>query len=233
MAERPVFLPMNHGDLFVKTVKVEFQWFPGLAISQKQKSIASLHEAAINKGLCTDPIEISSRSSVGTGVALSAFNLGVKSPKSGRTFSVETAFQSSKVFENGGPYRDLLYATSREAKKDPRIQESGRLLAFVFFGTNWELEPKTAFYDWLYINALSKNSDLMDDVRPYDGFSDIEFNPEKSINCQAYSLALFKALKARNLLLEALASKEAFLEVSGYKVVNNAREDTSVQQLLV
>lgn len=212
---------------------VEFQWFAGMAISQKQRSVASLHQAAIDAGLCNRPLEISSKSSVATGVALSAFNLGAVSPKSQKPFTVETAFQSSKVFENGGPYRDLLYATSREAKRDSRIQESGRLLRFDFFGSAWELEPKTAFYDWLYINALSRNSDLMDDVSLYDGFTDIEFNAEKSINCQAYSLALFKALEARNLLSQALEGKEAFLETVGYKVVSNTREDTSVQQKLL
>lgn len=233
MAERPVFLPTHHGDLMVKTVMVEFQWFAGMAVSQKQKSVASLHQATINADLCNRPLEVSSKSSVATGVALSAFNLGAVSPKSHKPFTVETAFQSSKVFENGGPYRDLLYATSRDAKKDARIQESGRLLRFDFFGSTWELEPKTAFYDWLYINALSRNPDLMDDVIFYDGFTDIEFNPERSINCQAYSLALFKALQARNLLSEALGSKEAFLEIVGYKVVSNAREDTSVQKKLI
>lgn len=233
MAERPVFLPTCQGDLLVKTVTVKFQWFAGMAVSQKQKSVASLHEAAISEGLCNRPLEISSKSSVSTGVALSAFNLGAASPKNKKPFTVETAFQSSKVFENGGPYRDLLYATSREAKKDPRIQESGRLRQFDFFGATWALEPKTAFYDWLYINALSRNPDLMDDVISYDGFTDIEFNPERSINCQAYSLALFKALQARNLLSDALRGKESFLEIVGYKVVSNAREDTTVQQRLI
>lgn len=37
-------------------------------------------------------------------------------------YSVECAFQSSKVFENGGAYTDLLYKTSREAK-DERLKK--------------------------------------------------------------------------------------------------------------
>lgn len=233
MAERPIFLPVKEGELLVKTVMVEFHWFAGMAVSQKQKSIASLHESAIGKGLCSKPLEISSKSPNSIGVALSAFNLGAATQKSQRAFTVETAFQSSKVFENGGPYRDLLHATSLEAKKDPRIRESGRLLRFDFFGATWELEPKTAFYDWLYINALCKNSDLIEDVILFDAFTDIEFNPNRSINCQAYSVALFKALEARNLLTKAMASKDAFLEIVGYRHVSNARDDTSVQPRLV
>lgn len=212
---------------------VNFRWFAGMAVSQKQKCIASLHEAATKKGLCGRPLEVSTKSPTSIGVALSAFNLGSVSRKSQRRYTVETVFQSSKVFETGGPYRDLLYGTSRDAKKNPRIQESGRLLRFDYFGTIWGLEPKTAFYDWLYISTLAKNQELMDAVSLFDAFTDIEFNPDRSINCQAYSLALFRALQARNLLSEALTSKESFLDVVGYHVISNTSEDTSTQQRLV
>lgn len=54
------------------------------------------------------------------------------------------------------PYQDLLSASSRDAKKDDRIKESGRLIAFDLFGEKWPLEPKTAFYDWVYLNTLAK-----------------------------------------------------------------------------
>jgi hypothetical protein len=233
MAERPVFVPVGDGPLMVRTQMVDFQWFAGMAVSQKQKSIASLHQAAIRKGLCNRPLEVSSKSPVSVGVALSAFNLGSVSRRSHQRYTVETVFQSSKVFENGGPYRDLLYGTSRDAKKDPRIQQSGRLVRFDYFGTTWDLEPKTAFYDWLYINTLMKNRELLEQARLYDAFTDIEFNPERSINCQAYSLALAVALEKRGLLSEALTSKRAFLGVVGYRVVSSTGDDTSVQQRLV
>lgn len=49
-----------------------------------------------------------------------------------KSFSVETAFQGSKVFEKGGPYVDLLNGTSRDAKKDMRLKESGNLIEFLF-----------------------------------------------------------------------------------------------------
>ena len=233
MAERPVYIPKSSGPLLVKTEMVKFQWFPGMAVSQKQKSIAALHEAAIQKNICLRPLEISSKSPVTTGVALSAFNLASQTQKSQRSFTVETAFQSSKVFEQGGPYRDLLHVTSREAKKDPRLQESGRLIRFDFFGDSWALEPKTASYDWPYINTLVKNDDLAQDVSCYDGFTDIEFNPERSINCQAYSLALFKALQSRGLLSEALTGREDFLRIVTSGAVSNAYESTDVQPRLV
>ena len=95
-----------------------------------------------------------------------------------RSFSVETAFQSSKVFEKGGPYIDLLEKTSRQAKK-----ESGNLIKFRFFNSEFSLKPRTYFYDWLYLNAIHQNEVLSDQVISYRGFTDIEFNPKKSINC--------------------------------------------------
>lgn len=232
MASRPIYIPQKSGDVMVRTESVQFDWFPGMAASQKQKSVEALHDAAKGRGMCSRPLEVSSKSQASVGVALSAFNLSGSSPQQ-RRFTVETAFQSSKVFEFGGPFRDLLYGTSREAKQDPRLKDSGRLLSFDFFGTDWSLEPKTAFYDWLYIKTLVKNPDLVDDIVGYDSFTDIEFNPAKSINCQAYSVALFVALQWRNLLTEALLDKGSFLELAGYSVVSNAQEDTTVQPRLV
>lgn len=204
-----------------------------MAVVQKQKCINSLHEAAVTQSICSSPLEVSSKSQVELGVSLSAFNLKSKTLKKGNVFTVETAFQSSKVFEHGGPFRDLMHATSREAKKDSRIKDSGRLIAFNFFGDEWKLEPKTAFYDWLYINALDRNEWLAEQLVHYDAFTDIEFNPKKSINCQAYSVALFRALTMRNLIRDALANKEAYLEIIGGRPVSNASEDTNVQGRLL
>lgn len=217
----------------VKTVAVSFQWFPGMAVTQKQKSVASLHEAAVSLGACTRPLEVSSKSNEELGVALSAFYLGSQTLKNQSRFTVETLFQSSKVFEFGGPFRELLHATSREAKKDSRLQSSGRLVRFELFGQSWPLEPKTAFYDWVYINTLVKNPDLIERLGPYDAFTDIEFNPHRSINCQAYSIALFKALVARHCLDSALGSKGAFLDVVGSAQISNASESTDIQPRLV
>lgn len=229
MAERPIYIPAIDGDTFVVTKYVEFQWYPGMAVSQKQKCINSLHEAAKQLPNIKTLLEVSSKSREDIGVELSAFNLMINTVKYNRSFSVESAFQSSKTFEHGGPYSDILKMTSREAKKDPRIKESGRLVGFRFFGTDWELEPLTAFYDWLYINALKKQPDHARQVLNYSAFTDIEFNPERSINCQAYSVALYASLQRRNLLEYAISSKSAFLEVVTGAVTSNARQDETIQ----
>ncbi len=212
MANRPVYVPKLSSKASCVLVKdIEFKWFPGMSKSQKQKSIGSLHEAA--NDLNISPIlEISSKSEIELGVKLSAFNLMITTRKLNKSFSVETAFQSSKVFEKGGPYSDLLKGTSRQAKKDIRLKESGNLVKFVFFNQEFNLKPRTYFYDWLYVNALHQNEELSDKLVSYRGFTDIEFNPKKSLNCQAYSAALYVSLSNRGDINEALESPNSFLE---------------------
>ncbi|NNB50428.1 DarT1-associated NADAR antitoxin family protein [Pseudomonas fragi] len=230
MASRPVFIPTSTGPTLVETRHVEFKWFPGLSASQKQKSVESLHQAAKEQSpTLIDVLEVSSKSKLDLGIALSAFNLTITTLKNNLTFSVECAFQGSKVFENGGPFRDIFSLTSREAKKDLRLRSSGRLTGFQFFGTEWPLEPTTAFYDWLYINALKKHPTIASQLKNYSAFTDIEFNPERSINCQAYSVALFIALERRGLLEQAASSKEAFLKILESTKVSNTHRDDSIQ----
>ena len=147
MADRPIFMPSLDGPELVKTHMLQFKWFPGMAKSQAQKSIDSLHEKAREQLHVDRVLEISSKSRDELGVSLSAFNLMIKTVRRGRQFSLECAFQASKVFEFGGPYKDLLDKSSMEAKKDPRLKASGRLIGFHFFGTDWDVIPRTAFYD--------------------------------------------------------------------------------------
>lgn len=209
MAKRPIFVPLMDGKRFVLEHYVDFQWHPGFAKSQKQKSIRDLHEMALIKYDVKRPLEVSSKSEDELGVALSSFNLKFTTKK-GRTLTVEAAFQGSKVFEQGGPFTDIFSMAPMDAKRDSRLKNSGDLVKFSFFGEDWKLEPKTAFYDWLYINALLRNTDLIPLVTDRDGFTDIEFNPEKSINCQARAVALFCALFHNDKLDDALKSREAF-----------------------
>jgi hypothetical protein len=232
MAERPIFIPTPKAATLVETRSVEFKWFPGMSVAQKQRSIDSLHGAAQTSIIGLDKIlEVSSKSKDELGVALSAFNLKFTTLKHNLTLSVECAFQGSKVFENGGPYKDIYGLSSREAKKDERIKSSGRLIKFQFFNTDWELEPRTAFYDWLYINALKKQpSIVIDALLDYSGFTDIEFNPEKSINCQAYSIALFVSLYKQQLLEIATSSKASFLKTVKSAVISNAHQNNSIQR---
>ena len=232
MAVRPIFKPVFDGECLVLTEDIDFKWHAGMAPIQRMKSVEELHKSAIEAGFCKHPLEVSTKSIEALGKSLSAFNLSVKTEKYQREFTVETAYQSSKVFEMGGPYKDILNGTSLAAKKDERLKTSGALTGFEFFGVHWLLEPRTAFYDWIYLNALRKNQWAADELSNYDAFTDIEFNPNKSFNCQAYSVALFQSLSGRGLLKDALESKESFLSIVGGRPVSSASENTIIQPSL-
>jgi hypothetical protein len=156
-------------------------------------------------------LEISTKSEEKVGQRLSAFSLKVHNKDAGE-IPLECAFQGSKIFEWGGPYKDLYCADARTAKRDPRLQESGKLVGFEFEGFSFPLTPKTAFYDWLYITAIFPHSEWLSRLNRYAGFTDIEFNPKHSINCQARSCALFLTLMSRGLLEQAIASPDIFIE---------------------
>lgn len=189
MAIRPIFLPQDKG---VNTIDIEFEWFPGFSPAQKKKSIQSLHDNFIKFNSNKKILEISSKSEDSLGVSLSAFNL--KFQLNNRTISFESLFQGSKVFEKGGPYFDIHLKSAKEAKRDERLKTSGEIIGFEYQNQRWSNEPKTYFYDWMYIKTVSESEDLLRQVVKYDAFTDIEFNPKKSVNCQAKAAALLVAV---------------------------------------
>ena len=209
MAGRPLFVPDAAGPPWVRSIDLEFRWHPGFSRAQAQRSIVSLHGAAAEAGY-TRVLEISSKAEELLGRQLSAFHLQVTLPDGSRV-SVENAFQGSKVFTTGGPYTDLYRVSARDAKKDVRVRGEAPLQSFSFFGADWPLEPTTLFYDWLYLNALRDSPHLAEQLRSYGGFTDIAFNPRRSLNCQARSAALHVALQGSVDLDQVLASKRDFL----------------------
>ena len=208
MATRPVF-EIAENRPHCKTVMTEFTFYPGFAPTQKSKCVQSLHQSYCEAHPGTQVLEVSRRCDNPLGRYLSAFNLPVISWEGKRT-TVESAFQSSKKFMNGGPYRDLLYAPSVVAKKDERLRTCGPLVSFEWGTKTFPLIPQTFFYDWLYITALRQNTAILPELAKYSAFTDIEFNPEKSINCQARACAVFVSLYRAGCLEEAMRSPEDF-----------------------
>lgn len=211
MADRPVFAISDQCPYFSE-INTEFQFFNGFSESQKMKSIESLHSSFLQSHPNSKLLEISTKSTNLVGVALSAFNLKVRL-SSGEECPLESVFQGSKVFEGGGPYIDLLTRYPWEAKKDLRLKTSGDIVAFRLDHYIFATEPKTFFYDWLYVNAVKNHSRLSDEIINYNAFTDIEFNPKKSLNCQARSAAIFVSLARKGLLDKALESPTSFLSV--------------------
>lgn len=187
MAKRPAFL-IRQGKVISEAYS--FEWFPGFAVSQKQKSIESLHSAIMEVDANAKPLEISTKSKDPIGMKLSAFNLQLNN------YALENIFQSAKVFENGGPYLDLLDVLPKEAKRDERLHNSGKLKAFRYQQEDFPLTPQTVFYDFIYIAAVKQSLtiDEINAISNYNYFTDIEFNPTKSINTQARTVAMIQLI---------------------------------------
>jgi len=209
MSSRPIFVAgSSHGPL-VLVQSFDFHWHSGFAPSQKRKNVLALHREAAAVGI-SPVLEVSTKSEDPLGRGLSAFNLLV-SISNERSVPLEVAYQSSKRFQQGGPFHDLVSLEPRDAKRDPRLRESGHLISFEFAGRTYPIDPPTAFYDWLYMRALQRVPQLLERLHAFAGFSDIEFNPLKSLNCQARSCAVAVALVRRGSLTGAARSFEEFL----------------------
>ncbi|MGF1905120.1 DarT1-associated NADAR antitoxin family protein [Aliivibrio salmonicida] len=213
MAQRPIFISSDKYP-FVEEKLIDFEWHKGLDITQKRKSIRSLHSAVLEQSNDLSLLEISTKSENSLGVKLSAFNLMIKL-KSKKDVPLENVFHASKVFKNAGPFKDLLFVPPKEAKSDFRLKESGELIGFFSNGRMWPLVPKTIFYDWLYINTVKRTPTLATDILSFDAFSDIEFNPKRSFNCQARSAALYVSLVRMGKLDLYLSNPDDFLALLG------------------
>lgn len=191
MAVRPVYY-ISGGKICERDV--DFEWFAGFSSSQKQKSVGSLHSAI--RALVSDarPLEVSTKSTEPLGVKLSAFNLTLDG------YPLECVFQSSKVFDDGmgKPHTEWLSLHPKEAKAAAGALHSAgfKLTAFEYKGIRFPLMPKTVFYDYIYLNAVmeSLTADEISRLADFDHFTDIEFNPKRSLNTQARTAALLKLM---------------------------------------
>ncbi len=217
MATRPVFLAVLPGDGTapgVKEIDVAFTWHAGLAPVQKRKNVDALHQAFRQRFPNRTVLEASRAGESEIGRRLSAFNL-----RGSDGICVEAHFQAGKVFDDGrggaiGPFTDRMRALSVKELRDEvkAVGATHRLVRFFYKGEDWPLDPQRFFYDWLYCSSLAapRNASIRSALASFDAFTDISFNPQKSINCQAHALALFRSLQAFGRLEAALASREAF-----------------------
>ena len=209
MATRPVFFVTTPAESWVRVEEVSFQWFPGMSLAQKRRSIDAMQAAARALAPKAAMLEISTKSAEADGRALSGFELMLEDH--GKRMAVESVFQGSKLCRAGsglaGPYQELYGDDAVLAKRDPRLAHCD-LAGFRLFAEDWPLDawppedghkdalPPSAFYDYLYFRALLQQPELAAKARAFDGFTDLEFTPGKSDNCQAFSAALFVALSA-------------------------------------
>lgn len=153
-------------------------------------------------------LEVSSYSDNALGKSLSAFRIPY------RGSCLECIFQAAKVFEKGGPYEDWTYMKPLEVKKDPRKFNSGKVIKYILDGEIWPTVPKTAFYDYIYIEAAKQilTKENLQDILKYRYFTDVALDPEVSTNCQARSMALIQLMVKKYGEILNFSSKESFIE---------------------
>lgn len=158
-----------------------------------------MHQQFLKENITDDLLEVSSKSIEDIGIKASAFNLKIKTIK-GHLFCVEQVFQSSKVYKKAGSQNYLLekgYSSTEMKQKLRKIDTNDSMTKYSSFGHDYPLEPKTLFYNWLYINALNQNPEVAKEILEYEAFTDIEFNPKRSFNCQAEACAIYVSLVKR------------------------------------
>lgn len=214
MANRYVYY-VDPKDYKYKKINISFKWFPGFSKVQKQKSIEDLHRQFLKEKITNKLLEVSSKSLKEVGIKASAFNLQISTVK-GNAFTVEQVFQSSKVYKHAGSQNYLLKKgfNSKEMKQKLRaIDNDDYMIKYSSFGQDFPLEPRTLFYTWIYINALNKNPNIAKEIMEYEAFTDIEFNPKRSYNCQAEACAIYVSLVKRGLLKSALKNIHEFNKI--------------------
>ena len=105
MANRPIFIVNENKKELFKEIDIDFTFYNGFAVSQKARSIQSLHENAKKEGY-KNILEVSTKSDNKLGWQLSAFNLMVDFDND-KKISLECAFQGSKVFEGNIQYDEI------------------------------------------------------------------------------------------------------------------------------
>ena len=215
MAHRPLFIPFDHTP-YVQSLSIEFQWHAGLSRAQRKRSIESMHNAIQKANWPGQILEISSASEQEFGQQLSAMNLMVTLDRNGNTItqSVESIYQSAKVFGQVGPHPEWLELTGKQCKKAVQqiSKKHGSVTGFEWNGRTWPATNIEGFYSWVYIQGLIQLENGLERLNEYSGFTDIYFNPRKTINCQARTAAQAVQLYKLNLINGIIETPDSFLE---------------------
>ncbi len=238
-ARRLVFIPRDVSP-FYEEKEVEFKWEGGLPDAKTfSKNSKNLIESAKQKLGLKEVFEVS-RAGEGVFRNFSAFELKIKVDIKTDLY-LEVVYQYSKVWMSES-CNDLLQiesemAKSREAKKTANQKKKEKKVMEKYcikignLEKEFPIEPKDAFYNWLYIFALmqDQNKELREKLINIDkdrqvGFTDIHYKIAKNkYNCQARAVAQFIGIyrsKSEGFLRElfpedSIQTLKGFLEGGG------------------
>ena len=222
---------------------VEFTWHMGMSWQVRQRSSQSLRRSILVKYPERKVIEVSTASdNYELGKQLSALNLTLQTELSdGITYEmpVENIFQGSKLYDGDGhPHTELFHRSPGDAKRFSKEMQANKrmVVGFEYNGIEFDTFPYSAFYDWVYINALHQHQDLATQILDYDTFTDIHFNQKVAysskgpFNCQARALAIYVSLYKTNELNEYLKTPVP-LEKKIYSALYNRQKTKSANNL--
>ena len=175
MAIRPIYISTgNINNPFIQD-DIYFKWISGYSYINKCKRRDSLKQEIEKLYDIKKWLEVSTISDKDIGKKLSALNLMITLSNNSK-YSVENIYQCSKVYENN------------------------HIVSFKFKNTEFENTPYGMYYDYIYMVALFQNKEYHKLINNYYLFTDLFFNPNKSLNTQARAVAIFKSLYDNNYL---------------------------------
>lgn len=202
---------------YYKEEPIEFTWHMGMSWQVRQRSSKSLRDEFLARHPECKVIEISTASEDHElGKKLSALNLTLHArlpDETAKDIPVENIFQGSKVYDGENrPHVELFQQSAKEAKSFSKEMQSHKrsVIRFQYGNKKFELFPYSAFYDWIYIQALHSHRELARQILDYDAFTDIHFNQKVAysnkgpFNCQARALAIYVSLQRKGKLHDYL-----------------------------
>ncbi len=207
MAVRKVYISLAAYP-YAKEISVTFPW----SNKSKQQNVQAVLDSFHDVYPDVSALEVSLAASRPEGIHAAAMKLPLHLDAMEQDVPVGIVYEASKVFENGGPYVDLLQCSRQKVQKDPRLQQSGKCIRYCLQGTEFSMEPHPyAFFNWLYGCALRQNPEKTDDILKYRAFSDLDLgSTKKDRNSPARAAAVYAGLAAAG-KLDCLDSYEAFV----------------------
>lgn len=227
---------------YYKEEPIEFTWHMGMSWQVRQRSSKSLRDEFLARHPECKVIEISTASEDHElGKKLSALNLTLRArlpDETAKDIPVENIFQGSKVYDGENrPHVELFQQSAKEAKSFSKEMQSHKrsVIRFQYGDKKFELFPYSAFYDWIYIQALHSHRELARQILDYDAFTDIHFNQkvaysdEGPFNCQARALAIYVSLCHKNKLHDYLQNPEGIQQDIYNELYEGHRQDEQDQ----
>lgn len=228
MTVRGAFIPKATYPYF-EEIGVAFNWYNGFSMQQKQRCATAMHTALICTYPDIKPLEISSSSGYQIGQALSAMHIKKWSNILNDYTSVESAFQSSRIYITAdnkqiGPFPEYLGLDGKACKRLVKEKSQGLYASeYIFEGLKFPVPDFhiSLFYDYIYLNALLEepNRELASQLIS-GGFNCFTDLATKALNSQARSCALFVSLYKLG-LLDKVQDYNTFLEL--FRVDLNAK----------